>query len=260
VSRAVSDRVLLILDLDGAEVERVAEALQLSRFEADQRARRGGYQLHRILDAEAAEREADRLAALGVRVARLSETETRDAARPVVAIGGRLAGRALELRTTEGDRRVDGADLRLVVGGPILRERQTMRGQEKSLVRRMTRQWDESLTEAGYCLHLHRGSDLRPVELNPDAFEFAERALEAGLVQMTRWVRALAADVPVDEGFKWLTPALGPAESTAAGVLMSAEALADAARRQRKTGTVLLDNLAQFRFYSAWRGVLGRRR
>jgi hypothetical protein len=253
---ATVERILLILDLAGADVSRVASALQLTRFEADQRVRRGGRQLHRILDRDAALQEAARLTQAGLRVTALPEGETRGAARPVVAIGGRLATGALRLRTTDGDLAVLGTDLRLVVRGPIVRERQTLRAPETGLVRRVTRQWDDSRTEPGYCLHLHRASDVRPVELNPDAFEFAEPALEAPLVQMTRWIEALAPAVEIDDGFRWLPPALGTSAGTTAGIVGSAEALGEAARRQRKDKSVLLDNLAQFRFYSAWRGAL----
>jgi hypothetical protein len=123
----------------------------------------------------------------------------------------------------------------------------------------VTRQWDESQTEAGYRLHLHRASDERPVELDPDGFEFAEPAAQAPLVQLTRWLSSLAPDALVDDGFKWHTPALGAAAAAVSGAAGSLDAMSDAARRQRKGASVRLDNLAQFRFYSAWRGMLERR-
>src|SRR5262245_7214992 len=51
-------RRLVVLDLDGVDGGALASALRLSPFEAQQRRRRGGPELHRILPAEAAEVEA----------------------------------------------------------------------------------------------------------------------------------------------------------------------------------------------------------
>jgi hypothetical protein len=76
------------------------------------------------------------------------------------------------------------------------------------------------------------------------------------LVVLSEWLKALAAHVPVDDDFRRLPPALGP-EEVAPGALGMVEAL----RPPRADGAPLvLDNLAQFRFYSAWRAIVERRK
>src|SRR5262245_14455482 len=62
------ERHIVVLDLQAAPPEALLAALSLSPFEADQRRRRGGYQLHRIAAPEAAREEAERLHAAGLRV------------------------------------------------------------------------------------------------------------------------------------------------------------------------------------------------
>ena len=64
----------------------------------------------------------------------------------------------------------------------------------------------------------------------------------------------------MDDGFKWVPPALAPSVPEATGILASAEALARTARRRREEAPALLDNVKQFRFYSAWRACVERRR
>jgi len=57
----------------------------------------------------------------------------------------------------------------------------------------------------------------------------------------------------VDDQFRLVPPALAVAErtSSAADVLQA---------RRPESATAILDNVAQFRFYSAWRGLVERSR
>jgi hypothetical protein len=74
---------------------------------------------------------------------------------------------------------------------------------------------------------------------------------------MSRWIDALASSVEVDDEFRRVPPALGAAEDGAAGAVGAAAALRPPRRRD---APLLLDNLAQFRFYSAWRGLVAKAR
>ena len=243
-------RVLVVLRLEGAEASNLARALSLAPAEAAHRARRGGWHLHRIADGAAGEGEAARLAAAGLRAVLVPEAEARLATTPLVALGGGSAGTALDLRTTEGDVRVDPAELLLVVQGPIAREYQT--SQEVRRTRTAT-------LEAGYRFHLHRRVAPRPIELDPGAFDFGLHAAGASsLLQLSSWVRGLAAGVDVDEGFRRLPPEMGVAEAAAGGPLAAADALA-ARPGGRGDSPMVLDNLRQFRFYSGWRAAVERR-
>src|SRR6185436_19921760 len=98
------DRSLLVLDLREASVSAVAAALGTSAFEAGQRMKRGGYQLHRIVPAAEAAAEAENIAGHGLRVYTLSEAELHRHAALTVERGrlepqrflGRAGGRAAE--------------------------------------------------------------------------------------------------------------------------------------------------------------------
>lgn len=249
------DRSLLILDLEGVEPSLVEGALGLSPFEAAQRARRGGFQLHRAVDAAEAAAEAGRLGNLGLRATIVPEAEVRTASRPLLVRGGRLEGTRLALRAEEAELRLRREDLLLLVRGPIARERQPTAKPGRVRV---------AVPEPGYRIHLHRHAEPRPLELDPAGFEFgdAPRVAESTLLQIGSWLEVLAAGVPIDDDFKRVPPALGPAKAEATGIAAAAGALA--VREPRASGRgrlpLLLDNLAQFRFYSGWRAAVERRR
>lgn len=242
-------RTLLVLDLGKVDPARLARAVAVSAFEARQWARRGGYRLHRIAEPRDAESEARRLVALDIPVLSLDETEVRAAAQPRLALGGALGPEGLEVRTPSGPLRVGADDLLLVVKGPIARERQA--GSELRL--------RAALPEQGFRIHLHRRSELPPVELDPEVFAFGPGVHGSALLQLNEWVAALARSQPVDEGFRHLPPALGPAEAAPGGAAGALRALESGAARPGK-GPLLLDNVAQFRSYSAWRATVERRR
>jgi hypothetical protein len=242
-------RVLLVLQLDGADPAGLAHALALASTEAALRARRGGWQLLRIAEPTAAEIEAARLAQAGLRAVLVPEADARASTSPVVALGGTRTEAGLHLRTAEGDVRLEASDLLLVVQGPIAREYQT--SQEVRRTRTAT-------LEAGYRFHLHRRRDPRPLELDPGGFDFGLAAAgSSSLLQLTTWVRDLAAGRTVDEGFRRLPPELGVAEAAATGPLAAADALS-ARPAGRSDAPLVLDNLRQFRFYSGWRAAVER--
>jgi hypothetical protein len=248
-------RGLLILDLADATPEILARALGLPPYEAGLLARRGGLHLRRALEARAASAEARRLAGLGVVAVVVPEAEAR--ARPLRALSGRRTPAGLSLRTEEGPLEVAEADLLLLVTGPIVRQRQS-RFDEKRAPARL---------DEGRRVHLHRRSEPRAVEIDPDNFEAGGGAGSARL-EVDAWVADLAARVPHDEDFRREPPALAPGEPEPPSPLAAAASLrARSARRRpprRPGGTEeepsLLDNVAQFRFYSGWRAAVARRR
>ena len=82
-------------------------------------------------------------------------------------------------------------------------------------------------------------------------------------LEIDAWVEEVAGGAPCDDGFRRLPPALGPAEPEPKGALAAVSSLGLAARGQgsgRDEGPVVLDNVAQFRFYSGWRAAVERRR
>jgi hypothetical protein len=241
------ERHVVVLDLQDAPREALVSALRLSAFEAEQRRRRGGYQLHRIAAPETARQEAERLHAAGLRVRVVPEDEARAAATPALALGGAWDGRALSLRAAEGPRAVRRGELLLVVRGPIARALEEPRGHFKRV--RVAGPGE------GHRIHLHLRAEPRPIEIDPDDFELGEAAAAGpALATLLGWLRELGEGVAVDEGFRFLAPALGPAQPPLPG---PAQALAPT-RSGKGARPALFDNVAQFRFYSGWRAVVER--
>ena len=255
-------RLLVILELGAATEEAVASALGLSVFEAGQRRKRGGLQLHRILEEGRAEEEAAALRAAGLGVVLVPEDEARTP--PLHALGGSAEAGSLRLRTPQGDLPLRAEDLRLVVRGPIAREYQP------SLQIRSVR---TSSLDGGYRIHLHRRADPRPVELDPGNFEFGFTVTGSSLLELLGWIGAVAPAVPVDDEFRRLPPELSLAAPSTFGVMAAAAGLSRPDRGQpdyrprpllggfgADEPPAVLDNLSQFRFYSGWRAAVERRR
>lgn len=239
-----TERSLIILDLRQGDADGVARALGVSRFDAAQRLRRGGYQLHRIVLPDEAREELALLSSAGMRALLLPEVQAR--VEPSLVSGGRLEPGRLVGRFAHGRFEWPTADLLLVVKGPIRREHQA---EDKNL-----RRIKSAAPSEGYRFHLHRVSDPRPIELDPGAFDFdAERGnVGSSLLRMNAWLDSFEKPPLVDDGFRFLPPALQAAQESDA----TARALGRAA--ERKAPSVVLDNLLQFRFYSGWRGALER--
>jgi hypothetical protein len=242
----VADRAVVVLDLRAADADRVAAALGLALYEARQRARVGGYQLHRTLPAREAEAEAARLTAAGLLALVVPPAEAAERGRPLVAQGGRRQPEAIALQTADGPVTLRGADVFLVVRGPITREYQP-----GTVVRRVR----TATLEGSHRLHLHRRSSPRPLEIDPLAFDFGDEPLTSlsSLLTVLEWIAAVAPEVPTDDGFRRLTPALGPSAAAGGGRLAAVSALGVAGWRD---GPQPLDNLTQFRGYSAWRAAV----
>jgi hypothetical protein len=247
------DRALLVLDARAVAPVALREALGLAAFEASQWAKAGILRLLRVVPAAEGDAEEARLRRLGLPVWALPAPEVAAASRPVPARGGRLVEGRLELRVDKGAVRLSSADLLVVAQGPIAREYQASGGWKRRRGAGL---------EPGHRVHLHRRDAVPPVELDPAGFDFGRDPGGASAsLRLARWVGALAQRVRVDSSFGRVPPALGPSLRDE-GVLDPAQAL----RRRLPAGgrrgeeRLVLDNLAQFRAYSACRGVLERRR
>jgi hypothetical protein len=249
---AAADRSLVVLDLADANPDTLARALGMPRYEAGLLAKRGGLHLHRVLDPAEAAVEAQRLGARGVTAVLVPEAEAR--VRPLRATGGARGEGALIFRTEEGPVTLRRGDVLLVVQGPITREYQT------SFKRKRV---DTARLEEGYRVHLHRASEPRPVEVDAANFEFGPTVTRSTRLELDGWLGDVAGGAPRDDGFRRLPPALGPAEPEPKGALSAAGSLGLASRRRQDAsdeGSLVLDNVEQFRFYSGWRAAVERRR
>ena len=254
-------RIVLVVDLDSGTEDAMAAALGISRFEAGQRRKRGGLQFFRIGEAGEAQEAAVALRARGLCVVAVPEHEVRTP--PLLALGGALQGDALHLKLQDGPLVLRAEDLMLQVRGPIARAYQP------SL---QIRRFQSASLEGGYLIHLHRRGDLRPVELDAGNFEFGFTITGSSLLEMLGWLEAVAAGVPMDDSFRRITPVFGQAAPPTAGVMAVTVGLHRAPRSgglgnwtsrasaaPRDEPPAVLDNVAQFRFYSGWRAAVGRR-
>jgi hypothetical protein len=246
-----SEGQLLVVDVGGSTTAALERALGLPRFEAEMRLRRGGLQLHRRGSEGELRDEAKRLEAAGLPVFLVTEAEARR--RPVPVTGGRQQGGRLLFRTETGSLDLSPLDLLLIVRGPIRREYQA---------REIDRKKPHTATlEEGFRFHLHRKQDPSPLELDPASFAFGTHAPLTGssLLELKAWLEAIGEAVPVDDGFKLLPPALGAAaeESGSLGALRGTRSGGLGPGREP---AVVLDNVAQFRFYSGWRAAIERQR
>lgn len=245
-------RVLIVLDLASAPTQRLGEALDMSAYEADLLARRGGFHLHRILGEELAEGEAERLRAAGLKVELLPELEVQ--AQPLRALGGERGEGLFELRTEEGSLTLRRREILLVVRGSIARQYQPTYRKHRM---------DITSLEDGFRVHFHRRSNSRPVEIDAANFEFGLAGVGSTRLELDAWVGGLGEDVPRDDGFRQLPPAFGIAVPEQKGALAAVASLSRASRGREAHGmgeSVVLDNAQQFIFYSAWRAALERRR
>jgi hypothetical protein len=245
-------RFVLVIDLDSGTEEEVAAALGISRFEAGQRQRRGGLQLFRIGEEREVQEAAGTLRERGLFVVAVPEQEVRTP--PLLATGGAQQGHALHLKLEDGPLVLRDEDLMLLVRGPIAREYQP------SL---QIRRFQTASLEGGYRIHLHRHRDLRPVELDPQNFEVGFTVTGSSLLELLGWLETVAPGVPVDDSFRRITPVLGQAAPPTSGVMAATAGLHRAPRSGRFSKDeplAVLDNVAQFRFYSGWRAAVERRR
>jgi len=239
---AAADRVLVVLEHRAPDAEALARALGLTLFDASQRTARGGFEVLRTAPRAEAWEVAFALEAAGFLVFLVPESEARRPPTPVR--GGGFEDGRLRLVTAEGESSIGTDDLLLVVRGPIAREYQTPPD---------PKHFRSATLPAGYLVHLHLRRDAPPLELDPGNFEFALASRQGSLLELGLWLGSLGA--PTDDGFKKLTPALAPSMPAATGVGATARALVHAAE-----APLALDNVAQFRLYSGWRGAVERRR
>jgi hypothetical protein len=245
-----SPRVLVLLDLSRNDPLTLVPALAVSRYEAALLARRGGIHLVRASAPADAEAEAERLRSLGAQPILVPEAEVR--AQPVACLKGERDGSGLRLRSAQGSVAVAPGDVFLVVSGPIRRERQA---------RAERRKFSTAGLDEGFRVHLHRPAASPPLEIDALNFEVGFAPSGSVRLELESWLEAATRGARRDTGFGRLPPVLGPAEPEPAGGLLSAaSSLAASARADADERALVLDNLAQFRFYSGCLAAVERRR
>jgi hypothetical protein len=246
---------VLVVDTS-ADAHALAVALGRGRVEMEALQRRRRYLLHRILPEAEMAADVARLTAQGVNLIALSESVVRVAAQPLLATGGNPEAGVFSLEGGGDTRTLTASDVLLVVWGAIRREALSETTRSMRDLRRIPA---TRTTESELC-HIHTRSSLRPLELDPNAFIFTETRAGAAstLLRVRAAVAGLARATEIDRGFAQEAPALGVSSAPQRASLAGAFGEGRDAVGQRKA-PVFLDNVAQFRFYSAWRGIVARR-
>lgn len=138
-------------------------------------------------------------------------------------------------------------EIALIISAPIKRERQK---EQRSRPRQDTR------LEEAWLVHVHLRHETRPWEIDPRRTAYEGTGLASAHMRTLELVRRLSTVAPLDEAFKNIVPALSPGAdpSNELAGLQSTRAKP----RDKDQKTVVLDNVTQFREYSAWRGALER--
>jgi hypothetical protein len=194
-----------------------------------------------------AEAEAERLRACGAAPWLVPEAEVR--ATPLSCLSGEKRGGELLLRTGSGSVTFPGPDALLVVRGTIAREYQSSDARRRIASAQLA---------DGYRIQLHRRDDEQPLEIDALNFEVGFAPSGSAQLELDGWLAAVAGHVPLDSGFSRLPPALAPAAPEKGGALAAAGSLT--AARGDAEGRLVLDNVAQFRFYSGCLAAVARRR
>ncbi len=244
-------RRYVVIDTSVAGVETIADACGISAWEARQWQAASRYRLIRVSNEPADGPLESGLKAKGLRVLIVPDETVVRSRNPIplesidpfadpAQCTVREDPEAPPLRKALREH-----DLALIVSASIKRERvmdQTSR-----------RTPADTRLEDAWLVHLHLKGEARPWEIDPLRTAYEGAGLASAYMRTLELVRRLQAFAPHDEAFKNVVPALSPGTDPLKGL----ESFASAPRKKGKDPkVVVLDNVAQFREYSAWRGAI----
>lgn len=248
-------RRYVIIDTTTTTPEIIASACSVSVWEAKQWQAASRYRLVKISQEVAEDRLESNLRGMGLDPLVVSEDTVARARNPILIESIDASAQPAVLMVRENPegapsrRELNEETIALIVSAPIKREKQRPQASKVSL---------DSRLDDGWLVHLHFRSDPRPWELDPRRTGFEGSGLASAHMQTLEFVRRLKARIPMDEAFRNVVPALSPGVDPAdelPGVKSSGGKSTD-----KQPKTIVLDNVAQFREYSAWRAAIERMR
>lgn len=249
--REAQPRRYVVVDTRAADVEKIAEACGVSPWEARQWQAASRYRLIRV-SAEPADGPLESgLKAAGLRVLIVPD-ETVARSRnpiPIESIDSLAEPAQCTVRedpeTPPSRRDLRAGDLALIVTASIRREK------VKDETPRRTPA--DSRLEDAWLVHLHFKAGARPWEIDPLKTAYEGAGPASAYMRTLELVRRLQAFAPHDDAFKNMVPALSPGADPRTALASFAPANQ---KKSKEPKVVVLDNVAQFREYSAWRGAL----
>ncbi|MEO8500104.1 MAG: hypothetical protein ABI565_04260 [Vicinamibacteria bacterium] len=249
--REQASRRYLIIDTASAPVERLAEACSVSAWEARQWQAASRYRLLKISTEPANGEFESGLRERGLVPLVVPDDTIARSRNPVLieSMDPNVSPLQCSLRedpeAAPSRRELREQDVMLILSASIKRER--VKDQAPSRARADTR------LEDAWLIHLHVVGEPRPWEIDPLRTSYEGPGLASAFMRTLELVRRLSTLAPHDESFRNIVPALSPG----ADPLRELQALAPAAKKKAKEPkVVVLDNVAQFREYSAWRGAV----
>ncbi len=245
-------RRYVVIDTRAVQVETIASACGVSSWEARQWQAASRYRLVRI-SSEAADGPLESsLKAQGLRVLAVPDATVVRSRNPIPleSIDPLADPPQCTLREdpeAPPSRRVlREGDLVLIVSASIRRERVKEEAPKRTPA--------DTRLEDAWLVHLHFKGEPRPWEIDPLRTAYEGVGLASAYMQTVELVRRLSIAAPHDDAFKNMVPALSPGADPLGGL----ESLAsDAGKKKGKEPkVVVLDNVTQFREYSAWRGAI----
>lgn len=243
-------RRYLVLDTASAPPEAIARACSVSLWDARQWQASSRYRLIRVTTDPPFSQMESEAAASSVRLLSVSEEEVERLRTPILVETLEVREDLLRLALRDDEEKparrhdLEPAAIALIVSGPIRRERSKEPGSSK--IR------SDGRMEEVFLVHLHVRGETRPWEIHPHRSGFEGPGLASAHMRMTLLVRRLSQTVPHDQDFKNLVPAFSPGEDPSADL----KDFSGPKRRGKEPKVVVLDNLPQFREYSAWRGAI----
>lgn len=244
-------RRYVILDTTTTSVELIAEACSVSVWEARQWQAASRYRLLRIsteppdgpLESGLREKGLTPLVIPDETIARARSPIPLESIDTIASPARCTLREDPEAAPSRRDLREE--DLILIVSASIRRQR--VKDQSTPRVRAETR------LEDAWLIHLHLQGESRPWEIDPLRTSYEGPGPASAFMRTLELVRRLSAIVPHDDAFRNVVPALSPGVDP----LRDLESLVPPAKKKaREPKVVILDNVAQFREYSAWRGAV----
>jgi hypothetical protein len=239
------------MDTNAVSVEILAEACSVSAWEARQWQTASRYRLVRVSSEPENGPLESGLKDKGLNLLVVPEETVARSRNPILLESIDISATPIQCTFREdaegpsSRRELSEPDVALIVSASIKRER------VRDQISRRTR--PDTRLEDAWLVHLHLKSEARPWEIDPRRIGYKGAGLASAHMRTLELVRRLSVNAPHDEAFRNIVPALSP------GVDDSSEAIG-LKTSGRPTGKepkpVVLDNLAQFREYSAWRGAI----
>lgn len=245
-------RVYVILDTT-ASIESIVDAFGISPWEAQQWQIASSFRLVRIAPEGRHEAmEAPLVASRHLHtIPEKIVTESRTP-RFVEFVGASPGTLALSLEDPETltARRLElePSAVLLIVSGPIKREKVREAASYKKP--------SDTRLDDGWLIHLHTRDDPRPLEIDPGRTKFETSGPASAHMLSLELVRRLENAAVHDAFFRNVVPALSPGADPLDELREMASAKKGGAKEPKR---VVLDNMAQFREYSAWRAAIERR-